>query len=351
MNPNENTSELTDDLLEEAAMWHVRVSTDKALSDDWIAFTQWLEEDNRHVEAYNMIENVLIDTQALSASDFEDTDVLTDTSILSTGSTVLPGFLSRTVGLIKDDILLLSALFGLMLTTLAFFSFFNSNSESQLTPVHYVAGSESKSLIKLADGSAVDLNINSEIEVTLSETERRVAMIRGEAVFNVVGDPNRPFIINVDGAEVKVVGTVFNILSFNDALSVTVLEGVVEVRPDTSRDNGKDARDFQLKTIVAGEQLSFESGNRQPILRTVQPANILAWRDGQLIYENAKLSDVVEDLGRYIGKVIEVESSAQSLLFSGILLTDNLEASLLVLDDSLPISISRSDNIIHIASQ
>jgi transmembrane sensor len=87
--------------------------------------------------------------------------------------------------------------------------------------------------VKLSDGSAVWLNSSSSIRfpVAFNEQERRVE-ITGEAYFEIAHNDKKPFTVSVNGTEVQVVGTVFNINSYTDegSMKTTLLKGAVKVK-------------------------------------------------------------------------------------------------------------------------
>ncbi len=96
--------------------------------------------------------------------------------------------------------------------------------------------------VKLSDGSAVWLNSSSSIRfpVAFTEQERRVE-ITGEAYFEVAHNDKKPFTVSVNGTEVQVVGTVFNINSYNDegSMRTTLVEGSGESKERRSAGDDK----------------------------------------------------------------------------------------------------------------
>jgi len=83
--------------------------------------------------------------------------------------------------------------------------------------------------VVLADASVVELNANSEVRVDLLPSERRVALVRGEAHFTVAHDTARPFIVSAHGVAVRAVGTAFNVRLAATSVEVLVTEGKVAV--------------------------------------------------------------------------------------------------------------------------
>ena len=94
--------------------------------------------------------------------------------------------------------------------------------------------------VGLNDGSTIDLNTDTAIDVDLSRGGRIVELHRGEAFFDVAPDPNRPFVVRTATGEVTVLGTKFNVSINNGETLVTVLEGHVQVAaaPDAINQQG-----------------------------------------------------------------------------------------------------------------
>ncbi|HYG28420.1 MAG TPA: FecR domain-containing protein, partial [Caulobacteraceae bacterium] len=85
-------------------------------------------------------------------------------------------------------------------------------------------------VVALEDGSRVELNTDSRIEVAYAEDQRRIVLLKGEALFEVAKDPSRPFVVMANGAEVRAIGTAFNIRLREKLVELTVTEGVVSVK-------------------------------------------------------------------------------------------------------------------------
>ncbi len=349
----QNNNKIEPKLLEEAADWHARVNSDQAITEDWLSLTAWLEKTPDHAKAYDAVENIAFDAELLPASKFSENifdDISTNTNINEPAPTVHPGFFAKTQHLAFNKTAGFFILLGFLIAGMMYAPNLTGPETSEFMPQYYVAGNKSNQ-VTLADGSIVNLNVNSEITALLTEKERRITMTKGEAIFDVSKDPARPFIITVADTDIRVVGTVFNVLKEQTGLSVTVSEGIVEVMPSSRETNNVSNRQFPNKILNAGQQFQLKNEDNRPIVRNIEAENILAWRKGQLIYEEADLQQVMSDLGRYLNKPVDVAASLSSLSFSGVLLTDDIEASFLVLESSLPIKVSSSNTLIAVNPQ
>ncbi|CAO4140178.1 Protein FecR [Methylorubrum aminovorans] len=138
----------------------------------------------------------------------------------------------------------------------------------------------------LPDGSGVALNTDTAIALQFTERERGIALLRGEASFDVVPDPNRPFVVRGGGLSVRAVGTRF-FLRADGALRPV---GVAEGRVDVSGPSGR-------AVVSAGEEIRVGGGALQVTAADVE--RDLAWRDGRLIFAGQPLAAVLAELNRY----------------------------------------------------
>jgi ferric-dicitrate binding protein FerR (iron transport regulator) len=163
--------------------------------------------------------------------------------------------------------------------------------------------------VKLSDGSAVWLNSSSSIRfpVAFNEQERRVE-ITGEAYFEVAHNDRKPFRVSVNGMEVQVVGTVFNINSYNDesAMKTTLLTGFVKV-----------TKGDQQVMIKPGEQA--EVADKTIKVNTgVNVNKEVAWKNGLFYFKNENLKAIMRQISRwydidvvYEGKISNDEISGK----------------------------------------
>lgn len=189
--------------------------------------------------------------------------------------------------------------------------------------------------IALADGSRIDLNGGTRLSVTLARTERRVTLERGQAVFDVAHGPDRPFTIAAGDRLVRVVGTQFDVRRLGGKVSVTVARGAVEVRPTTG------GKAYRLKP---GQRYDSIEGAPAAQVAAAEPAEVLGWRSGRLVYRGQPLADVVADLNQQFSTPIRVEDATLAATpISGVLILDNQEAVIRRLALLVPISTVRSD--------
>ncbi len=144
--------------------------------------------------------------------------------------------------------------------------------------------------IGLPDGSRLLLNTASAVALDFGQGRRHVRLLRGEAFFDVVPDPSRPFHVLAGFSTVEVTGTAFSVRTDGDADSVFLERGRVTVRDDEQPD--------RTQPLAPGEQVIASALGLSPVAR-VRPELALAWREGRYVFHEQPMSAVVDNLRRY----------------------------------------------------
>ena len=168
----------------------------------------------------------------------------------------------------------------------------------QPTVQTYVTGKGERRSVTLKDGSVVDLNAETRLQVSFAHSARRVVLGDGEAIFDVAHDEHRPFTVETGSRVVRVVGTQFDVRNRQGDLTVTVARGKVQVRPS-------DAASGQTYLLTAGQRLEVGRTGLEA-LKAVDPQETFSWRAGRLVYRGQPLAEVVADLNRQFPEQIEI---------------------------------------------
>lgn len=201
----------------------------------------------------------------------------------------------------------------------------------------YVTAKGERRTVQLADGSKVELNAGTRLSVTLARDARRVTLDEGQAVFDVVHDARRPFLIAAGDRTVVDVGTQFDVRRRDGRLSVTVAHGAVEVRPS----EGLSGKAYRLHP---GQRLDHMEGGPVTQVAAAQADEVLGWRSGRLVYRGQTLGEVVADLNQQFSTPIRIDDpSLAATPISGVLILDNQDAVIRRLALLVPISTVRSD--------
>lgn len=184
----------------------------------------------------------------------------------------------------------------------------------------YATGRGEQRSVTLADGSRLDLNAGTRLTVTLARDARRVTLDEGQVVFDVAADRRKPFLIAAGDRTVRVVGTQFDVRRRDRRLAVTVASGTVEVLPG----EGAAGRAYRLRP---GQRLEHQEGQPTVQVSAAEPAEVLGWRAGRLVYRGQPLSEVVADLNRHFATPIRIEDAALARTpISGVLVLDDQDA-------------------------
>ena len=187
-------------------------------------------------------------------------------------------------------------------------------------------GSQARST--LSDGSVVTLNSGSRIDLAFSNRERRVTLTRGEAYFAVRKGDRRPFFVDAGEGHVRVTGTHFYVRRDDDRVTVTVEEGHVRFSGD------RDGPSAAL-ALGAGDQ-AFVMAHRLQQQANADLFVASAWRRGQLVFLDAPLSDVTNELNRYrAGKIWIVSSGLGQRTVSGLFKTNDTDEALRTIEERL----------------
>lgn len=159
--------------------------------------------------------------------------------------------------------------------------------------------------VVLADGSVVELDPETRLQVRLQPHERHVLLEQGRALFRVAKDPKRPFWVQADQTVVRAVGTEFAVEQRRQQVVVTVAEGKVTV--SSAGESGGSAAPVSFTepeasprwTLIAGEQVTVPAAGSAAPVRAVDPVRALAWTQGRLVFENETLGEIIAQFNRY----------------------------------------------------
>ncbi len=204
---------------------------------------------------------------------------------------------------------------------------------------HYRTEIAETRTVALPDGSSVTLGARSSITLAYKADERRVILSSGEALFDVVHDARRPFVVDAGPSMIRDIGTRFNVNRTTNSVRIGVLEGRVEVRR-------MDATAVAPVTLGRGQGTHIvQTSNHSvsdPIVVTTQEA-AGAWRDGRLVFDNVRLADLSADVNRYYAPGVTLGSAAVgNLRVTAAFKTSEIPAFMGALDATLPVRTERA---------
>ncbi|MFN8349003.1 MAG: FecR domain-containing protein [Spirosomataceae bacterium] len=187
----------------------------------------------------------------------------------------------------------------------------------------------------LPDGTKVFLNQNSVLTAAVDfNGETRTVTLQGEAYFDVKRDESRPFIIKANGAEVRVLGTSFNVRAYDKRVSVAVTSGKVQFSTPKSKTLliKDESAAVQADTIIKLPQLNI---------------NELAYRTRIFVFDKTDLREVVASLRE--GYQADIRLSSRHLAncrLTARFERESLDATLNVIAETLNLKVVRKGNFI-----
>lgn len=254
---------------DEAADWLLRLQASPDDTDVRAGLEAWLAASEAHRRAYRSVERVWRVSAALPVVDPAE----------------LPAIPSQRAGRTRRTM----ALAGFALVACLAFYFFPMV-QLRLQADHLTGVAELRTLI-LDDGSVVYLDAESAIAVRYDAGRREIALLAGQAFFEVVPAKDRPFVVTAGEVSVTVTGTAFDVRSSGDSVTVGVQSGTVEVRLDHGT--------RLAATLTRGERLRVSGEGRQVAKSELAPEDVASWRERRLIVDGATLSEVVAELDRH----------------------------------------------------
>jgi transmembrane sensor len=155
--------------------------------------------------------------------------------------------------------------------------------------------------LTLKDGSKVWMNAATEIKFPekFDSLERRI-FLTGEAYFEVAKDSLRPFIVETNGLSTTALGTSFNITTKNEGqIHISLLTGKVSI---------SSTSDHEDVYLDPGKELRYSITDRKQQVRTFDIRQVMGWKEGILLFQDATLLSVVKKLEDWYGVKIEVEN-------------------------------------------
>jgi transmembrane sensor len=216
---------------------------------------------------------------------------------------------------------------------------------------HYQTAHAEQRSWRMPDGSTVHLNSSSEIRVRFDARQRRVELIRGQALFQVAKDPQRPFWVYAGDTAVRAVGTEFDVYRRPGRTLISVLEGRVAVWhfPDVIEQArhaiGAEASDGMRQLIAqldVDQQAMIRGRFAEVSQRTGTVRKTVAWLQRQVVFDHDPLGSAIDEFNRYAERRIRVEGpQLRATQISGIFSAYDAEAFLRFLERQPDIQVER----------
>jgi transmembrane sensor len=348
----------------------------RATAADNEAFTTWLMRSPTHVEAFLSIAALHGGLAAASTSNkvwLESLVAEAQTNVLPLDGAIEDRRLPVTRDATQGDrawprlglaaAVLLTVLAGLVI------GIWHIGGSDRVARYATVVG-EQRTLV-LEDGSLLQLNTNTLVTVRFSTGAREIGLLRGEAMFDVRKDPDRPFRVASGQVRVEAIGTRFNVYRQAEETRVTVIEGRVAVDSPAAAASGQtaagpEAREGRLSErnptatgpalhapieLTAGEQLAVRrDGTLAGQTAAVDTQRAIAWTQRRVVFDNDTLATVASELNRYNRqKLIIDDETLRQRRISGVFTVNDPQSFAEVLASMTPIHFEkRADGSVRI---
>ncbi len=171
-----------------------------------------------------------------------------------------------------------------------------------------------KSMLHLIDGSVVYINSDTKISYPKKfAADKREIYLDGEAFFEVSHDSERPFIVHTGTLDIKVLGTSFNVNTFENRITVTLASGKVHIQNTNPSINYSS-----LGVLKPNQQFVFDKADNSIKVNEVNVRPYIAWTKKQLIFYEEPISSVVKKLEKWYDVEFQFETiEIKNCIFTG----------------------------------
>ncbi|MBC3272576.1 FecR family protein [Pseudomonas sp. SWRI81] len=299
---------------DEAASWFVRLQEPAVSAEEQQRFDAWLNEHPQHREEFQLLQ--VLWTAA---------DLLPVSRLKALAETPPPRRQRRPLLRYAVAASVVAVALGLGL--------FSGLHDPGGYRAEFATALGERKHVALPDGSVIDLNSRSRVQVRYEHNRRLIELSEGEAMFSVEHDSARPFVVEAGSGKVTVTGTRFDVRRDAAQTRVAVEQGTVKVQ-------GRNAPDGAFISLTAGLGTYVDGQGKVAAAYAVNPAELTAWRNGKLVFNNASLSEVTAEVSRYREKPLTVANpSVASLRLTSVFRSDDTDALLKALPSILPVAV------------
>ena len=190
-------------------------------------------------------------------------------------------------------------------------------------------GTGEQRTVSLDDGTRLTLDTASAVNVRFDTQRRLLQLVAGEVMVttgHADGD-SRPFFVDTAEGRIRALGTRFSVRQADGRTHVAVLESAVEIAPTAGG----------TRTLHAGERTVFTT--QAVDAPTAVDEQTVAWSLGQLIADDMRLGDFLDELGRYRPGIVRCDPAVAGLRFSGVFPLNDTDRILAMLPNVLPVQV------------
>lgn len=322
---------VSDRTLQEAARWQARLHAEDCSESDRLAFHEWQQRQGDHVRTTQLAKTVLAGVDQLAQA--SRLQALADEAFADYAHIrprqsrrwMVPAALAATV---------LLAVFAFRITTQTF--------PGAQSIAYETAASERRNVV-LSDGSSVEMDAGTRLNVTMTAERRLVELQSGRAIFVVAHDAARPFSVDAGVSRTTALGTRFQVQRHDRQVVVTLTEGSVAVTPEVAE--GAPAVESWQERLIPGEQLTINQLTTERDRKFVDPAIATSWTQGRHLFRATPLAEAVEEVNRYAAKKVRLgDPSLAELSVGGNFVAGDSEQIVAAFAAVLPVRIVQGGN-------
>ncbi len=317
---------------EQASRWFALLQSGSCTRRDIAQHKAWLDADLMHHKAYRELEDLW--RTAGDFADMPDVQALRQSALQAGGKRRRPAAW------------LAAGLAASLVIGIALLSFAPPGKDAQM--VYRTAIGEQKT-VTLPDGSTLILDTQTHVASDFTERRRLVHLHAGQAQFDVAKDTSRPFTVQAGNGQVTALGTVFVVRKDADKILVSLLEGQVQVvqdqpsSPSTDVPRPETTAKQSLKLDV-GQQVAYsDRGISSAVAANVE--QVTGWQSGRLVFDDATLQEVVDDLNRYSrSKILLGDDSLKEVRVTGVFKSGDSGKAIRALQAYFSMRVNRDKN-------
>ena len=322
---------------EQAASWVARMDNGQLAPEEIQELKEWANQSEHH-------QRILLDIARV----WDRMDVMSGLSMLLNLENIP---LKK-----KSDFKFAIPAVASLLVCLAIFAFYKT-SETGLPSIPPKVGYDERNrevyetavggneVINLSDGSIVQLNTATRLEVNMSDTHRNVTLIEGEAYFEVAHNEKVSFVVAAGRVYIEALGTAFGVEKLGNHIEVTVTEGLVQIK--RKKESSIDERIFALKPVLlrAGQMAQINESGQQEIkeIEQDQIARKLLWQQKMLVFNGETLREVIDEFSRYTTlKLNIVDEKTAAIRVGGYFRSDDIASLLTSLEANFALTVKQT---------
>jgi len=302
----------------EASGWIVRIKAHDVSDREREQFQRWLDADPAHKAAYAKLERTWVAVESLQH--------LKGRAAANETAPRRPRWLAPVAAIAACALLAIGA--GVWFT----------RTPAAPAGEHYATAPAEVRTITLADGTTVTLSGAGAASIAVTDTERRVELTSGYALFDVVHDESRPFVVHTPEGDITVLGTSFVVRIADGEVRTTVLRGSVS----GAAERGLFGADGGSVTARANEEIVLnDDGAALVEIAAEAIPRRLAWRDNMLAFDGETLNEAIAQVSQQTGWQFELADASLGEMRVGGYVHADPEAFIELMSSSLQLDARR----------